>query len=372
MRYFIAVYLLCASLLTLIARTHALSIHGKHQHAHARHRLGSRAADASLVSVSERDTTSNSLSIELINNLDSGDVHAYIQTTSEGSDQKLLITADGSIYQPVANSKYVATPVPQDANCGIPLGAKGSSVTISMPIQLLTGRIYVADGELDIGVLQADSGTSLQNPTFQNPNDGNFNTSFGFVEANQPGKCMWANPSYVDFVGIPLGLELVTETDTLGVSGLPGDGVAEVCGQLADEQKKDGYPWGDLCLKDDDGKPIRVVSPQHSPDGFSDYFDNYIDQVWSYIASNGIKFDTQDGNPLVSCYVQGDFMFCDRTSSSPFPKPTSADIWGCNSGPFANTGDDCYKVIGARFCAAFHRATLLLPGGAIQPGQNVR
>jgi hypothetical protein len=49
-----------------------------------------------------------SLSIELINNLDSADVHACIQTTSEGSDQKLLITADGSIYQPVANSKYVA------------------------------------------------------------------------------------------------------------------------------------------------------------------------------------------------------------------------------------------------------------------------
>jgi hypothetical protein len=34
-------------------------------------------------------------------------------------------------YQPVANNKYAPAPVPQDANCGIRLGAKGSSVTIT-------------------------------------------------------------------------------------------------------------------------------------------------------------------------------------------------------------------------------------------------
>lgn len=364
---------LCAALLSLFAIAHALSTNGANRnHAHGRKHVGSRAAHASPVAVSERDTATDSLSIELVNNLDSGNVHAYIQTdSSEHSGQKLFITSDGTVYQPVANSKYVATPIPKDAHCGIPLGAKGSSVTISMPINMLTGRIYVADGELDIGVLQADTGISLQNPTFQNPADVNFNTSFGFVEANQAGKCMWANPSYVDFVGIPLGLELVTDKDTLGASGLPGNGISETCRQLEVEQKNDGYPWGDLCLKDDDGNPIRIVSPQHIPEGFSTYFDDYIEQVWRYIASNGIKFDTQDGNSLASCYVQGESMFCDRTSL-PFPKPTSADVWGCNSGPFAQKEDLCFKDIGARFCAAFHRATFLLPGGAVQPGQDLR
>jgi hypothetical protein len=371
MRHFNA-HSLCATLLALFTLALSLSIHGaKHSHSHGHHHIGSRAADASSRLVSARDTASDSLSIELINNLNSENVHAYIQTTSEGSDQKLLITADGGIYQPVANSKYVATLIPKNANCGIPLGAKGSSVTISMPIHMLTGRIYVADGGLDIGVLQAASGVALQNPTFQNRADVNFNTSFGFVEANQPGKCMWANPSYVDFVGIPMAMELVTDKETIRVAGMPGSGVAEVCRQLEDEQKNDGYPWGDLCLKDDNGRPIRVISPQHNQDGFSGYFDDYIDQVWSYIAGNGIRFNTQDGNPLVSCYVQGEYMFCDRTSL-PFPKPTSADVWGCNSGPFAQTGDQCYGEIGARFCAAFHRATFLLPGGAVQPGQDIR
>lgn len=363
---------LCAALLSLLAIAHSLSIHGANRnHAHGHKHVGSRAADASPVAISERDTAPDSLSIELINNLDSEKVHAYIQTTSAIGASMLFITSDGTVYQPVANSKYVPTPIPKDAHCGIPLGAKGSSVTISMPIRMLTGRIYVADGELDIGALQADKGISLQNPTFQNRADDNFNTSFGFIEANQAGKCIWVNPSYVDFVGIPLGLEVITEEETLGASGLPGNGMAEVCRRLQGEQQNDGYPWGDLCLKDDDGKPVRIVSPQHSPQGFSTYFDEYIEQVWQYIASNGIKFDTQDGNSLASCYVQGESMYCDRTSR-PFPKPTSADVWGCNSGPFAHEDDECFKRIGARFCAAFHRATFLLPGGAVQPGQDIR
>jgi len=53
-----------------------------------------------------------------------------------GTDQKRLITAGGIPYQPVANSKSISTPIPQSANCGIRLGAKGSSVTITMPIPI--------------------------------------------------------------------------------------------------------------------------------------------------------------------------------------------------------------------------------------------
>ena len=362
---------LCAAIFGLLAVAHAFSVHGlKHHHAHSRKHVGAGAIKASSTTLSERDDAPGALSIELINNFDSENIHAYIQTTSEGTDQKVLIKADGTQYTPVAKSKYVPTMIPQDANCGIPLGAKGSSVTITMPIPMLTGRIYISDGELNLGVLQSDNGISLQNPAFQNPYDPNFNTSFGFVEANQAGKCIYVNPTYVDFVGLPMGMEMVTDEKTLEISGLPGNGVQEICRQLAGEQQKDGFPWGELCLDDGNGSPIRVLSPQHNPEGFKDYFDGYIDQVWQYIAGNGVKFDTQDGAQLVSCHIQGEAMYCDRTSI-PFPKPTSADVWGCNSGPFAQTKDECWNKIGARFCAAFHRATFLLPGGAVQPGQDI-
>jgi len=363
---------LCAAILGLFAVAHALSVHGlKHHHAHTHVHAGAGAIEEVSAALNERDNAPGALTIELINNFDSSNLRAYIQTTSEGTDQKLLIKADGTAYKPVANNKYTSTPIPQDANCGIPLGAKGSSVTITMPVPMLTGRIYISDGELTLSVLQSDTGISLQNPAFQNPYDSNFNTSFGFVEANQAGKCIYVNPTYVDFVGLPMAMELVTDKETLGISGLPGNGLEAVCRQLAAEQAKDGFPWGELCLDDGNGAPIRVLSPTHDSNGFKAYFDDYIDTVWQRIASNGIKFDTQDGNPLVSCQVQGEAMTCDRTSR-PFPKPTSTDIWGCNSGPFAQTGDACWDKIGARFCAAFHRATLLLPGGDIQPRQEIR
>ena len=361
---------LCAAIFGLLSIAHALSIHGVKHH-HGQHK-GAGATNAPPAVLSERDdTTPGALAIELVNNFESDNIHAYIQTTVEGSDQIRFITADGTAYEPVANSKSVAVAIPQSANCGIKLGAKGSSVTITMPIPMSQGRIYIADGELGLKVLQSDTGISLQNPAFLDPYGDNFNTSFGFVEANQYGKCIYVNPTYVDFVGLPLGMELVTKKATMGISGLPGDGVKEVCRQLAAEQEQDGFPWSELCLEDGDGSPIRVISPQHDPNGFKNYFDGYIDQVWQYITSNGIRFDTQDGIPLVSCNIQGEAMMCDRTSK-PFPKPTSADIWGCNSGPFAQTTDACWNKIGARFCAAFHRATFLLPGGDIQPGQKVR
>ena len=67
--------------------------------------------------LSERDTAPGALSIELINNFDSDNIHAYIQTTGEGTDQKVLIKADGTQYTPVAKSKYVPTFIPQKTDC---------------------------------------------------------------------------------------------------------------------------------------------------------------------------------------------------------------------------------------------------------------
>lgn len=359
-------YTWCAALSGLFATTNSLSIHGhKRNHNHALRHLGKKAARSAAY-----DASPGSFSIEFINNIDSNNVHTYIVTNSVNSDQAIFITADGEVYKPVAYNKGVATPIPKSSNCGIPLGSLGSTLTITMPVNMIERRVYMADGELDIGVLQAGDGSTLQMPAFQNRNDPNYNISFGFVEANQPDKCIWANPTYVDFVGLPLAMDLIVGDTTPNVSSVPRGGIETICNKLKKEKYSDGYPWSDLCINDDNGSPLRVLSPQHNPSGFADYFDKYIDQVWAQLANGGIKFDLQDGSDLVSCSFQDDSMTCDRTGK-PFPKPTSADIWGCNSGPFASTTDECYNKIGGRLCAAFHRATLLLPGGAIQPNQSI-
>lgn len=125
-----------------------------------------------------------------------------------------------------------------------------------------------------------------------------------------------------------------------------------------------------LCVKGDSGEPFRVLSPEHRSSSFNNYFDDYINQVWSRFGTDGIVFDLQSNEPLVSCHMHGDAMVCSSTAL-PFSKPASSEIWGCNTGPFANTGDACHDHTGSRFCAAFHRGTLLLPGGAIQPNLSI-
>lgn len=56
----------------------------------------------------------------------------------------------------------------------------GTKNPITMPIPLLQGRIYIADGELSLSVLRSDSGISLQTLAFQEPYDQIFSTSFNF------------------------------------------------------------------------------------------------------------------------------------------------------------------------------------------------
>jgi len=363
---------LCAFFL-LITLSQCLSIRGferslphalKHAGKHVVANLGA------LIPVNKREVAPSTFTIELVNNIDSANVHAYIQSTDGGTREKVLITSEGQVYKPIAFGKNEATPVPKSAKCGIALGPLGSTTTITMPIALLTGRIYVADGELDISALQVGSTTELQHPSFANPQGPNFNTSFSFVEINQPDAKVWVNPTYVDFVGLPIAMEMVFKDYALNVSGLPANGVKQVCDRLKDEENKDGYPWSSLCLADDRGRPIRVLSPEHRSSSFVDYFDDYINQVWSRFVTDGIIFDLQSNEPLVSCHMQGDSMVCDSTTL-PFSKPASSEIWGCNTGPFANTGDACHDHTGSRFCAAFHRGTLLLPGGAIQPNLSI-
>lgn len=330
---------------------------------------GQAAGQAAVAAVSERNAAPTSFSIELVNKLDSADIHAYIQSTEPVTNKKILITADGEVYKPVAYSKDVATPIPQSAKCGIRLGSFGSTTTIAMPMQLLSARIYVASGELDFGALQNGAAVDLQQPAFDDPN---FNVSFGVLEASQSdsqsGTCLYANPTYVDFAGLPLAMELIFEGKSVNMSSLPTDGVKRVCELLKEEEDKDGYPWmSKLCLKGPGGEPLRVLSPRHGGQVFDNYFDDYIEEVWTRLSVDGIRFNLQT-LPSAQCWIEGDFMTCEG-GSQPFQKPTTNDIWGCASGPFANTGEIYHDAIGSRFCAAFHGATLLLPGGAEQPYQ---
>lgn len=76
---------------------------------------------------------------------------------------------------------------------------------------------------------------------------------------------MYANISYVDFVGLVLGMTLVSGDGSIqSALGLHTGSVATICAGLQAQEAKDGQPWGELCQADASGTALRVLSVSHS------------------------------------------------------------------------------------------------------------
>ena len=69
------------------------------------------------------------------------------------------------------------------------------------------------------------------------------------------------------------------------------------------------------------------------------------------------------------CKATGNEMNC-TGDNRPYAKPTAADIFGCSTGTFSvlQSDNNVHRAVVPRLCAAFHRATLLVAGGHVQPG----
>ena len=70
----------------------------------------------------------------------------------------------------------------------------------------------------------------------------------------------------------------------------------------------------------------------------------------------------------MACTVSDGTLICAGDNRG-YAQPTAADIFGCNSGPFAiESGDNgVHFAVVPRLCAGFDRSTLLLSGGNNQP-----
>jgi hypothetical protein len=306
-----------------------------------------------------------------VNNLGSDNVNAYI-TGLDSSGQVVMVTANGAFY-------YIASPgttTPQliTANVAIPLAAQGQTTQVTIPDYISSARVWFADGTLDFYVVDTQYGPGLVEPTSVNPNDPSADVNWGFVELTFNAEYgLFANLSFVDFVGLPLGMELQTSSSgTQSALGMPADAVSQVCNLLKGKASEDGQPWDQLCVTDDSGNLIRVVAPSTliSTDGnaFSSYWDDYINQVWQQYTSQQLTINTQAGAGNVACTSDGNTITCAGDNSG-YTKPSAADIFGCNSGPFAiaQSDNDVHQAVVPRICAAIHRATLDQAGGNVQP-----
>lgn len=305
-----------------------------------------------------------SLEVQLHNDSSSSQVHAYVTGISlrERAGQRVLIKANGrDLYFP-PNPAAIMTPLAED--CAIPLGRPGSTTTIRIP-QMAGGRIWVArDGRLTFFV---NPGPALVEPSVLNPSDPNAGVDFAFAEFTLNDDQLFANVSYVDFVPrLPVALTLRTVAGAVQhVAGMPADGLEKVCEGLRAQARRDGRPWDRLVVAmPGQQAPLRALNPTHGNAvgaSFDGYYEPLVEQVWEkYHEMKGrcrMRINTQAAPGVVDGFVAANDQLV--VGGEEFSKPTTADILGCNSGPFATGPSATRNAIIPRLAAGFLRSSIL-------------
>ncbi|KAI1469105.1 glycoside hydrolase family 64 protein [Daldinia caldariorum] len=315
----------------------------------------------------------NPLKISFVNNFGGGQLNVYV-TGNDPSGAIVMLSSDGTWYHP--NAAGSAVPVLIEANIALPMGPQGETTEFTLPDYISSGRIWVAEGVLQFYTVAAADGTSqLVEPSAANPSDPSAGVNWGFVElTNTQEGGIYANISFVDFVGLVMGMTLTLASgQSQEVKGLQQNSLETICQELRDQASLDGQGWDKLCVTDANGKPLRILAPNlyQSIDPFfqETYYNDYIEQVWQKYANEDLTINTQAAAGNVACRVNGEEITCAGDNRG-YMRPTIADIWGCNSGPFAieAADNDVHRAVVPRLCAAFFRSTLLVDGGNLQPG----
>lgn len=316
------------------------------------------------------------LPLSLVNNL-AASVNAYV-TGIDADGQLVMLRPDGTFLHPTA-SRNQSVPLLITDNVAIPLGTKGTATNITIPGYISAARVWFATGELKFFTVwsPATRGPSLVEPSSVNPSDPSAGINWGFVELTYVEDAgLYANISYVDFVGLILGMSLaVTDgTGTQSALGLSAGAVSSICSALETQGQADGEEWGNLCMADSSGNLLRVISPSDyvssNPGAFGTFWNDYIEEVWEKFTTDKLHIDTQMEAGVVSCAVATDdgLLHCSGDNRG-YAKPVAADIFGCNTGPFSIKSSDnsVHRAVVPRLCAAFDRTTLTAEGGNKQP-----
>lgn len=308
--------------------------------------------------------TRPALDILLRNNTASSEAVAHVTGLDlNRGNAVLVLQADGRTpYYPKSPSDILQ---PLEVDYAIPLGAPGSTKKITIP-HIAGGRIWFSqDGPLNFLV---NPGPALVEPSSTNPSDPNYNLNWGFCELTYNDFQLFVNISYVDFVSLPIALQLETDDGEISkVSGFPPNGLDLVCDGLIAQDKRDKAGWSRLIVRTQDGRRnLRALSPNSAivmqPDLFKEYYQPYIDAVWEKYRSEDLTINTQGhwGDPKGRVGKDGMLAFKDIGS---YAKPSAVDIFGCSSGPFSGyPADKADRMgnVGARLAAGFNRSTLHL------------
>ncbi|KAH9822123.1 glycoside hydrolase family 64 protein [Teratosphaeria destructans] len=299
----------------------------------------------------------DSLQIALKNDSDLGNIHAYVTGIAiQRGGQRCMLKADGKdLYFP-QDPPSIGSPLTED--CAIPLGPPGNTTTVTIP-QIAGGRIWIAEGKL---TFLLNPGPALVEPSVLNPSDPNAHTNFGFAEFTLNNDQLYANISYVDHAArIPIGISLQQASGQVQqVVGMAPDGLDRLADGLREQARKDGRPWDKLIVQHE-GRILRVLNATHGDAvgaSFDGYYEPHIEDVWQkYSCGACMRINTQAGPGVLEGRINenGELVIGNES----FGKPNSADVFGCNSGPFTTGPNPDRNAIIPRLAAAFHRSTLL-------------
>ena len=306
--------------------------------------------------------TPPTLNINLENQTNSSTVYAYITGQAlDNNNTVFLLQADGRTpYYPTSPS---STNAPLAVNCSIPLGAPGSTTSATIP-HIAGGRIWFSIGSTLTFLLNpgpsGSSSAALVEPSPFNPSDPNINITWDFCEFTYNNDQLFTNITYVDFVSLPIALTLTNSAGaTQHVTGTAANGLDTVVAGLRAQSNAEGNnAWASLVVPNPSGGNLRALSPSHAPDPsvFNGYYQSYVDAVYSKYTSTPLSVDTQASYGTVSGTVNNGVL--DFGAGGTFAKPSAADIFGCSTGPFADTSGERAAFV-PRIAAGFNRSTLL-------------
>ena len=302
------------------------------------------------------------LKFALVNNTASSTVYAAVTGQAIDNNNALfLLQADG--ITPYYPSSPSSTGSPLAEDCAIPLGAPGSTTTVTIP-HIAGGRIWFSLGTPLQFML--NPGPGLVEPAVANPADPNAAIQWDFCEFTWNSGQLFANISYVDFISLPVGLALTNASGaTQTVTGMSANGLDTVCSGLTAQQAADGAGWDQLIETNPNGSGnLRALSPNigiaRNSALFQGYYDPYVGQVWAkYASPTTLTIDTQAQWAFVTGSVDAQGLL-DFGSGLTFAKPATADIFSCSTGPFAASSNIEMGALIARLSAAFDRSTLLV------------
>ena len=321
------------------------------------------------------DAQAGSLPLTFVNNFSGDQVYAYVQG-QDSTGAIVFIDQNGDTVYPSSGGS--TTPVEITEDIAIPVASVGGQTALTIPIVMTSARIYFSEGELTFYMVATSIGDGLVQPAPYNIDGAGGDLNWGFMELTYTtAEAVYANLSYVDFVGMILSMMLSsTDGTSQTVEGLSADSKTSICSELAAQTASDGWPWASECITNANGELIRVLSPVQyesidaaDATAFDGYWTSYVEQVWSTYTTSPLTIDTQDPTyGEVSCQVSGSTMTCSGGDNLGYAMPDDDDIWGCNTGPFSQANANAlHLLVIPRLCAAFDRSTLLLSGGNVQP-----